>query len=696
MKSLARVAVLLLAAASAAAQATHYSQIKSPELRKFSMPQPKRIALGNGMVIFLQEDHELPLIKGSATIRGGSRDVPAAKAGMLTVYTGAWRTGGTTSKTGDELDELLEARAARVETFGDEDSTAVTLDVLKQDFDTVFPIFVDVLRNPAFREEKITLAKTQLNTSISRRNDEPGGILAREAVKLGYGPDSPYARQPEYATVASITRDDLLAFHKATVHPNNIMLAFIGDFDSAKMEQRLRQAFGNWPRGPQVQKPPVAFNPAKPGVYFIAKEDVTQASIAMVHPGIERNNPDYPAVVVMNEIFSGGFSGRLMQRLRSQRGLTYGVGGGIGANWDYPGLFRVQMSTKSGTTLESVEALRNEIGQLVREPVTKEELDLAKESILNAFVFTMDTREKALQQQVLLEFYGFPRDYFTQYQAQIGKVTGEDVQRVARKYVHPDRLAVLVVGKEQDFEKPLSTLGTVTPIDITIPELNAAPGGADAAPAATNAAGTALVNKVAEFMGGAAKVGSVTSLRRTGTMTIQSPQGAMEAQFDSVTRFGEPAERAVMTLPMGEMTRVVSSDAAFVITPMGAQDLPSSQRESALGDLRSDLLMVLQNVNNPRYTFTASGTETVGGVEAQVLDINAAGTPVRWYVEPSGRVIRTAARESVIDLSEWKSFGGLNLPTVAVVSQNGQKVLEMKLANAEPNVAIEPNAFVKP
>jgi zinc protease len=473
MKRLPMTAVSALVAAllavNVSAQVKSVSEIKTPPLRKFESPQPKRIALTNGMVIFLQEDHELPLIKGRALIRGGSRDVPADKAGLLGIYGSAWRTGGTATKTGDQLDEFLDARAARVETGGGVDTTSVSLDVLKGDFDTVLPIFVDILRNPQFRQEKIDLARNLANSSISRRNDEPGGIVGRETMKLGYGADSPYARQPEYATIASITRDDLLAFHNRTVHPNNIILSFIGDFDSAQLEKRLRDTFGSWARGPQVAKPTVAMNGAKPGLYFIPKDDVTQANIALVHPGIERNNPDYYALSVMNDIFGGGFSGRLMQTLRSQKGLTYGVGGGVGANWDYPGLFRVQMATKSGTALESVEALKAEVARLVSAPITPVELSLAKESILNAFVFTMDTREKALNQQVQLELFGFPRDYYTKFPAMIEKVTAADVQRVAKTYVHPDQLAILVVGNQKDFEKPLTSLGEVQTIDITIP-----------------------------------------------------------------------------------------------------------------------------------------------------------------------------------------------------------------------------------
>ena len=469
LKTIVLAALTIALGTSATAQVSDYREIKTPPLRKFSIPQPKRIALANGMVIFLQEDHELPLIEGSAIIRGGARDIPAEKTGMAGIYTAAWRTGGTTAQTGDQLDELLDARAARVETGGDVDSTSVSMDVLKGDFDVVFPIWLELLRNPAFRQEKIDLAKTQTAAGIARRNDEPGGILARESTKLGYGTSSPYARQTEYSTIASITRDDLVAFHRRTVSPNNIILSFIGDFDAAKLEKRLREAFASWPRGAQVAKPDAPLQTAKPGLYFIPKDDVTQANIAMVHPGIERGNPDYYALAVMNEIFSGGFSGRLMQSLRSQRGLTYGVSGGVGSNWDHPGLFRVQMATKSGSALESIAAMQGEVARLVSAPVTDKELSLAKESILNAFVFTMDTRAKALSQQVMLEFYGFPPDYYTKYPAMIEKVTAADVQRAAQKYVHPDQLVVLVVGREADFEKPLATLGTVTPIDITIP-----------------------------------------------------------------------------------------------------------------------------------------------------------------------------------------------------------------------------------
>ncbi len=700
-RNLAALTALLFVAGIAGAQVKDYREIKTPSLRAFSMPQPKRIQLANGMVIFIQEDHELPLVRGAAIIRGGGRDIPANKAGMAGIYGSSWRTGGTTDRTGDQLDEFLEARAARVETGASTDSATVSMDVLKGDFDAVFPIWVDVLRKPAFRQEKIDLAKTQANTGISRRNDEPGGIVGRESNKLGYGADSPYARQAEYATIASITRDDLLNFHKQYTHPNNIILSFIGDFDSAQVEKKLRATFESWPRGPQAPKASTAMNPARPGLYFIAKDDVTQANIAMVHPGTTRDNPDYYALAVMNEIFSGGFSGRLMQTLRSQRGLTYGVGGGVGANWDYPGLFRMQMATKSGTTLESVEALKAEAAKLTTQPVTAEELALAKESILNAFVFTRDTRAKALQQQVQLEFYGFPRDYYEKYVANIEKVTAADVERVAKKYVQPNQLAVLVVGKEKDFEKPLSTLGTVTPIDITIPEPGQAPpaggsGGTAAAPAAPatgNEEGKKLAQLVARYIGGA----DMKSMQRTMTATMKGPQGEMQMDMTALTRYPDSV-KTTMTMPMGTITRVVSPEGAFMITPMGSQDLPSSQRDMALSDLKTDMIVVTRNLDNPKYTFTAGGTEKIGNVETRVLTINADGPVVTWYVDPkTGQILRSVSRETTTDYADWKSWNNqITLPATMVLTRNGEKQGEAKVSEVVFNAAVPEGAFKKP
>jgi zinc protease len=451
------------------AQTQPWQQIPVGKLPAFHPAQPKRIELPNGMVVFLQEDHELPMIDGTARIRGGERSVPANKTGLIDIYGEVWRTGGTKTQTGDQLDDYLEQRAAKVETGGGVDSTTVSWSCLKEDFDDVFRVFEDLLKNPEFRADKIEIAQKGIYDGISRRNDDPGQIAGREAAKLVYGANNPYARVPEYRTVAAITRRDLVEWHGKYVHPNNIILGVVGDFDSVKMEARLRGAFAAWPKGEAAKDAEVKPQPAKPGYYQVEKTDVNQSNIQMVAVGITRKNPDYFAVSVFNEAFGGGFSSRLFGDIRTTRGLAYAVGGGVAAGWDHPGMLRLMVLTKSGTTIESIQALDEEIAGLARRPIDDEEIKRAKDSILNSFVFRFDSPAKVLHEKMAYEFYGYPLDFLENFQRGIEKVTQKDVARVAAKYIHREQMAVLVVGNVGEFDKPLSSLGAVNKVDIAIP-----------------------------------------------------------------------------------------------------------------------------------------------------------------------------------------------------------------------------------
>jgi zinc protease len=701
-------AALLALALPSLAQVSDINQLQYPPLHKISIPPPKRIQLANGMVILLEEDHELPLIRGSASIHGGGRDVAKEKAGLASIYGSSWRTGGTDSKTGDQLDDLLEARAARLETSADSDSSTISMNVLKGDFDTVFPLFVELLQKPAFRQDKIDLAKTQLRASISRRNDDAGGIASREARKLAYG-DSPYARQTEYATINAITREDLLDFHKRFVNPSNIIVGFVGDFDSAAMEKKLRAAFASWPKGPKAPAPPAPGAAAKPGLYFVSKDDVNQSNLRVVQPGAPlRSDPDFYATEVMNTILSGLFSGRLMNHIRTQQGLAYGVSGGISMEYDHPGIVAAGLATKSGSTVQAIQSLRSEMNDLVTKPFTAEELKQAKDALLNAFVFTIDSPAEALSQATTLEFYGYPADYWQKYPAMIEKVSADDVSRVAKKYVKPEQLAILVVGNAKEFDKPLASLGSVTPIDITIPEPGAAapknagsqPSAAAAAAPVSNAEGIAVAKKVLEFVGGKAKLDALQTMHQVSSVQAKTPGGMMDIEMDALVRFPD-TRRTVMKTPMGEVTMVSTPDASFMITPMGTQDMPGSQRDAMRSESKGDLLTILRNVDNPKYTFAASGAEKLGDVSAVVLQVSADGAPQKWLVDPAtGKLLRKVAQgrqgEVTTDYKAWKSFDGITLPVEASMSQNNESAGGMKVNTIEINPAIDPKVFVKP
>jgi zinc protease len=681
-------------------QATDWKKIQAPPLHAFHPQQPRRVELSNGMVLFLQEDHELPLIRGTAQIRGGSRDEPAEKVGLAQIYGQVWRTGGTKSKTGDQLDDYLEARAAKVETSGGLDSTTVTWDCLKERFDEVFAVFTELLREPGFREDKLPLAKTQLNTEISRRNDQPFQIAFREAAKLVYGADSPYARVPEYATVAAVTRDDLLSWHQRYVQPNNIVLGVVGDFDSTAMEAKLREAFESWPRGPAAPKLQATFKGPKPGIYFVPKDDVTASTVQMVDLGTTRDNPDYYAIGVFNEFFGGGFSSRLFSNIRSKKGLAYNVGGGVGTEFDHPGILRLFLGTKSKTTAAAIDAFNVELDALKTNPATPEELTKAKESILNSFVFRFDSKEKVLRERMSYEFYGYPADFLEKYRAGIEKVTQQDVARVAHQYIHKDQLAVLVVGKAADFDRPLSSFGPVATLDISIPGMEAA----KKEGVVSNAEGKALLAKIVAGIGSEEKVRSVKSMRQKLSILANTPQGEISIGTEQVLIFPDHLWQK-MTTPMGEMTMVFSPTASFMASPMGSQDMPSSQRDEALTEIKRLPLFVAQHAEDPKFAFSAGASEKIGEVEAKILDVNADGAEVRWFVDPqSGRILRAAWKsvgpagpgETIVEYADWKSVAGFTLPFKVTRTLDGAKQATVEVKDVEINPSVDPKLFEKP
>jgi zinc protease len=468
----ASVATVLLAPTAVPAQQSKpWEKISVPKLHDFKPQQPKRIVLNNGIVVFLQEDHELPFISGSVVIPGGSRDEEPSKVGLVSLYGQAWRTSGTAAMNGDALDDLLEAKAASIETGGDNDSTAVSWESLKGDADQVFSLAIDLLLHPKFSNEKLTLAKQQVATEIVRRNDDQSEIASREAGKLVFGAQSPYARQPELATIGAVTVNDLNAWHDRTLG-GPLIVTIYGDFDSTAMEAKLKAALESLPKVKSLPERTEKFSDPAPGVYFIDKQDVNQSNIQIVGLGTTRRNPDVPAIAVMNDILGGGFGSRLFQKVRTEMGLAYAVGGGLSFGYDHPGVFHVAVITKSASTVDATKAALAEINSLTIQPFTQEELDRAKDNILNSFLFRYDTKAKVLNERARLEFYGYPADYLESYKSGIENVTLADLDRVAKKYIHPDKLALLVVGNNAEIKPGLDALqrGSAQTVDITIPQ----------------------------------------------------------------------------------------------------------------------------------------------------------------------------------------------------------------------------------
>jgi zinc protease len=382
------------------------------------------------------------------------------------------RTGGTLTHSADELNKLLEQRAAAIETSMGTSSGSASFDTLSKDTETVFQLFADVIQNPAFAVDKIDLAKNQLKGAIARRNDDPDDIASREFSKLIYGATSPYARTIEYSTLNAISRDDIVNFHQTYIRPDTAILGIVGDFDLEPMKALVSQYFGTW----QVNTPkpdlpvPTANQKQTEAAFLVDQPQLTQSNILLGHLGGKFNSPDYPALSVMNGVLNG-FGGRLFNNIRSKQGLAYSVYGSWNAGYDYPGLFIAGGQTRTDTTIPFIQSLLKEIERIRTSSVTPEELAYAKESILNSFVFKFENPSQTLTRLMTYEYYDYPPSFIFDYQKQVKATTAADVQRVANQYLQPDKILTLIVGNGKVLQPNLKDLGEkVQTIDITIPD----------------------------------------------------------------------------------------------------------------------------------------------------------------------------------------------------------------------------------
>lgn len=453
----------------------HYTDLQLPPAPEIHIPNYTRFALDNGIQVFLLEDHELPLVGGSVLVQTGDRLEPANQTGLASIVGEVMRNGGTRNHPAEALNAMLEQRAAAIETGIDTTVGTVSFSTLSEDLEEVFGLFAEVLRQPAFPQDKIDLTKTQWQGAIARRNDDPEEIAGREFQKLIYGATSPYARTVEYTTLNQISRNDVEQFYQRYFQPQSLLLGIVGDFDSAKMRSLIAAKLGDWQPQPSVEAkptlPPVA-QAKSGGIFLVNQPQLTQSSIQMGHLGGQLNDPDYAALSVLNEVMNG-MGGRLVNSVRSRQGLAYSVYAYWSAEFDFPGTFVAGGQTRSDATVPFIQSTRAELEKVRNSPISAAELATAKDSVLNAFIFRFATPAQTLGRFMRYAYYGYPADFIFRYQKQVEATTIADVQRVAQTHLKPEQLVTLVVGNAEAMQPPLSAIapdGKVTPIDITIPQ----------------------------------------------------------------------------------------------------------------------------------------------------------------------------------------------------------------------------------
>jgi predicted Zn-dependent peptidase len=436
----------------------------------FAPPKAERVTFPNGMIVYLLEDHELPLVSLSALIRTGSIYDPPDKVGLAELTGTVIRTGGTATRSGDDLDEALEFVGAEMGSWVGLDSGGASLNVLTKDVTTGVEWFAEMLMRPAFAQEKIDLARNQTIEGIRRRNDHPGSIASREFRKLLYGPNHPYGRESTEATIRAITREDLVAFHRRYYHPNTTMLAVTGDFQRNDMLALLRRAFDGWSRE-SVTWPPVppVTEPRNEPVNLI-RRDVTQTQVRMGWLGIKQSDPDFFALSLLDDVLGGqAFTSRLFQEVRTKAGLAYSVGSVLNAGRFDRGTFFLYAQTKAESTTRAIRAMRAEIDRILTVPVSERELAEAKQAFMNSFVFSFANPAQITNRQMSLEYYGLPADFLERYRANVERVSARDLLRVAKRHLAPNRLVVFAVGDDRRFDQPLATFGRVRTLELADP-----------------------------------------------------------------------------------------------------------------------------------------------------------------------------------------------------------------------------------
>ncbi len=460
MKKLLFIAVLLLSGCTQSffSQQSRPDQLTFPPL-DFHFPEVAQQQLDNGMKVYLKEDHELPLVELTVMVEGGSIYDPTEKAGLSQFFARSLSTGGTQQSSPDKLEAELESMAAELSVSSSLYGYEIDMSLNRGDLKRGIGILAELLRQPRFDNKRMELVRTQMLEQIKRQNDDPGSIAGRLLKKEIYQ-DHPLGASPTQSGVESFKRADLLQLHQRYFQPQNVWLAVSGDVTKDELLDSLTSQFGDWTMGEtllrQFDLPPTG----SAGKVILVDKKIPQTTILLGQPGIEKDNPDMFAVQVANFILGGGgFNSRMMREIRSDRGLAYSVYSYFQIGRQLPGLFVAGSETKSGSTIEVVTLLKQLIEQIREEPVSEAELELAKKSLINSFIFAFENSHSIVSRKLRLDYYNYPPEYLETYRAELAAVTIDDVQRVARKYLHPDQLQIVLVGDSEQYRDKISTLG---------------------------------------------------------------------------------------------------------------------------------------------------------------------------------------------------------------------------------------------
>lgn len=703
------LASLLLAAGAtpAAAQAARQAPPPPAPDRPFDFPASHVHRLPNGLTVLVVEDRRQPLVSFTLLVHAGASAQPAGKDGLAAMVAGLLDK-GTATRSAQDIARAIDRVGGSLSAGADADFAQVTATALVPSAGLALELLADIVARPSFKDDEVERLRRQALSGLQVQFADAEFLATAVARRVAYGAH-PYAVGADGTpdTLAKLTRDDVVAFHRARYAPEGAWLAVAGDITPAAAVKLVEQHLGAWAGSAgalTVAEPPA---PAR-GAVFVDRADSVQTQIRVGTVAVPRNHPDHFPLLIANQAFGGSFNSRLNMKLRANEGLTYGARSLVDAD-RHAGWWGVSTYTRTEETARAVSLIEDLLRDFRETPITAAELEEAKSFLVGSFAIGAETPAQVAGKLLEARAYGLPDDYWTTYRQRVRAVTADQIATAVRKYVQPDRMTLVAVGNASAFAPALTGFGTprvvrFADLDLTAPDLRRAGAATTASPEAM-AQGKALIARAVAAAGGAGRLAAIKDVTTRGTVTVTTPMGEMKGEAVAEVVYPDKM-RSTLTLPMGQMVQAFDGKGGWMKMGPQAMDLPPAMlpemRRGVVSALGIDLLRR-----------AAAGEAEVSALPAAEVDGRKVDV-VRWKMGEVEMTVsfdaetlllaklayRSVTPQGAVDVEvmpgDYREVDGLKVPFKVKGLQNGQPYLESLSSTVTFNTGIDPAGFAKP
>jgi zinc protease len=696
--------------------------------RDVKFPPYQVRTLKNGLQVIAVSHHEQPAVSLRLIVRAGGAQDPLDKPGVASFMAGLLDQ-GTTTKSAEQIATTIDSIGGAIGSGSGTDLTFITGLVMKDSFDLALNLLSDVAQNPAFSPAEIERQRQQILSGLQVSYDDPEYLAGVVFDRLVYG-FHPYGKPDSGtpASIAAITRDDLVAFHKTWFGANNAILAVVGDVMAEEAFAGAERAFGSWGRSGQDTAKPVEPPPPTRRVVIIDRPGSAQTEIRAGNIALPRKHPDYLALNLAMRILGGEGGNRLHRVLRSERGLTYGASAEINALKD-SGDIVAETDTRSETTSETLRLLVDELSRLQRQRVQERELADAQAYITGSFPLTIETPSAIAVQIIHAVVFGIDLKEMERLRDLVNAVTVDDIQRVSQKYLHPDRLSIVLVGDASAFAKQLPALGfdqveriPVRELDLTSPELRrrgaapmprrepdaresawgVVPASHAEQPASATGAGD-LVARAIAAKGGAERLRTIRTIVTSADMTIDSRAGRSSVPATTSIQYPDRFRTDAM-MPAGRLVQVFNRGECWVQNALGVQDASTALAAELRARVQRDVVLLLLGLADGRITARRVADVVEGGRAMPALEVGNGDVPaVTLVLDPESSLIvrqryAPAGDPRLVEewFSDYRDVNGVKVAFKTVVRGAGVPTIERVVRSFRYNVPVDPALFTRP